>query len=561
MKKARFLFLTLVVILIASLALVSCTPAAEEPAEEAMPEEEAPAEEEAPVEEGPTVGGTWIYANTQEPDTLDIYKSSFSISSLVTWNLGGALVAKDADGQIVPFLAKSWDISDDGLVYTFNLRDDVKFHNGDPFTANDFKWTWDRCRTEGFVCPVSASMLAPIVSIEAPDDYTLVLTLAEPNYYILSALGAADYLQPLNQNVVEADGDNYGLSGYSAVGVGPYMLKEWVQDEKIVLARNPDFVWGPELFEGGNTGPYYIEELEFRVVPDEATVLAAVEASELGYAVVEAKDLETVKAIGNYTIHDIMPTGISYLQFNHQNPMFADLKVRQAMNLAVDKEAILQVALNGEGVVIDGPLSPAMIGYDESAMLGTGYGYDLEAAKALMAEAGYTTGDDGMLINPDGEAFAFTLLATPDESVTKISTMVVDMYKQLGIAVEIQQMEWGTMAPLVFGGEYEMCAMGVGWPDADVLYMMFHTANIGGINFAYYSNPELDALLEQARTLVDPVEHQQAVNSAYALIVDEALMVPLYTPTTFIAIHNDFQGVVISPFIGVINSDLYYVGE
>ena len=229
------MFITFTVILVGAFALSACKPAetTEPPAEEAS---EAPAEEaatavsaeteaptEVPVEEGPTVGGTLVMASVEEPDTLDIYKSSFAISSMVTSNLGGALVAKNADGQMVPYLAESWEISDDGLTYTFHLRDNVKFHNGEPFTANDYVWTWDRCFAESFICLVSAAMLAPVASYEAPDDYTFVITLNEPNYYMLSTLGAYDYLQPFNQTAVEADGDNYGMSGSSAIGVGPYL--------------------------------------------------------------------------------------------------------------------------------------------------------------------------------------------------------------------------------------------------------------------------------------------------------------------------------------------------
>ncbi len=569
MKGKRWLIFSLVVVLIASLALAACQPPAEEvPAEEApaeeAPAEEAPAEEapaeEAPAEETPVVGGTLVYVNVEEPDTLDIYKSGFAISSIVTSYIGSALVAKDADGQMVPSLAESWEISEDNLTYTFHLRQDVKFHNGEPFTAHDYVWTWDRCLAEDFVSPVSASMLAPFVSYEATDDYTLVLTLAEPSFYTLSNLGASDYLQPLNKTAVEAAGDNYGL-GTTAVGVGPFMVKEWIQDEKIVLTRNPDYNWGPELFEGSNTGPRNVENFEIRILPDNATILAGMETNELGLASVKAKDLQTVRDTGYYQVFDILPTNITYVQFNHQSPKFADLKVRQALNLAIDKETILQVVQSGQGVVADGPLSPAMVGYDEATMKGSGYGFDLDAAKALMEEAGYTYGDDNMLLTPEGEPFAFTLLTRADEQSTKLTTVLVDMWRALGVDVTIEQLEWGTMAPLVFAGEYEVCTMGIAWPDADVLHMAFHSSNIGGINFAYYSNPELDELLVQARTEVDPAAYQETVNAVFKLIVDEALMVPLFTPVSFLALNNDFQGAVISPFIGLIETDLYYVGD
>ncbi|MEM5776504.1 MAG: ABC transporter substrate-binding protein, partial [Anaerolineaceae bacterium] len=325
MSKARWFVVLVSMMMLGVFAFTACqpagtqAPAAEQPADEAA----APAEEAAP-----TVGGTYVSASVEEPDTLDIYKSAFSVTSAVTSNIGGALVAKDADGQIIPYLAKSWEISEDGLTYTFHLRDDVKFHNGEPFTAHDYVWTWDRCLAEDFVCPVSASMLT--FDFEATDDYTLVLHLAAPNYYTISNLAAYDYLQPLNQKAVEAAGETYGM-GTTAVGVGPYMIKEWVQDEKIVLTRNPDYTWGPEFFEGANNGPYYVENLEYRIVPDLATQLAGLEANELDYSGVEAKDLQTVKDTGFYQIFDINQPVFNYVAFNMSNPKFTDLKVRQAL--------------------------------------------------------------------------------------------------------------------------------------------------------------------------------------------------------------------------------------
>jgi peptide/nickel transport system substrate-binding protein len=568
---------TFAVILVLAVALLpACQPqATETPAEvptegqaaptqgQAAPTEvsptEAPPTEVPPTEvAGPPVGGNFVFGVTEEPDTLDIYKSAFAVASLVTSNMGASLVAKNSEGQMVPYLAKSWEISEDGLTYTFHLRDDVKFSNGDPFTANDYVWTWDRCRAEGFVCPVSASLLQPLTSYEATDDYTFVLHLAEPNYYTLSNLGAYDYLQPLDKNVVEAEGDNYGMN--VAVGVGPYMLKEWVQDEKIVLERNPNFVWGPEFFPDDNTGPYYVDTYEFRILPDLSTVLAGLEAGELGFTTVEPKDVQTVLDTENYQIEDMVPTGITYVSFNLENPTWKDYNVRKAFNLATDKQTILNVVLEGKGVVIDGPLSPAMVGYDEAAMKGTGYGFDLEAAKQLMQDAGYTYGSDGMLVTPDGQPLTIDLLGTTDETTVKIMQILVDMWGKLGAQVSIEQLEWGTMAPKVFAGDYQVCMMSVGWPDADVMYLMYHSSNIGGVNFAYLNDPQMDQYLETARTDVTPEGHQAAVDAAYKYVVDNAFMIPLVTPTTFYAVRNDFQGVEFSNFV-ISFANLYYTGQ
>ena len=553
MKKANWIIILLAALLITSLVLAGCQPAAQEASAQEIEAEETNSEE------GPTVGGTLVLATVAEPDTLDIYKSSSSSSAMVAAYIGGSLVTKNANGEIVPSLAESWDVSADGLTYTFHLRKDVKFHNEEPFTANDYIWTWDRCLAEDFICPVSASLLEAFVSYEATDDYTLVLTLAEPNYYTIQTLGAADYLQPLNRTAVEAAGENYGMG--NAVGVGPFILKEWVQDEKIILTRNPDYSWGPDIFENCNTGPRYVENYEIRILPDLATILAGMQAGEIGLSNLEAKDVQPIKDNGSYQIFETLPTGIQFIQFNHQDPKFADLKVRQALNLAVDKNAVLQVVLNGQGRVLDGPLSPAMIGYNEETMQGSGYGFDLEAAKALLEEADFTYNADNMLLTPDGEPFGFTLLGTPDEQTTKVLTMLVDMWKSLGAAVEIEQLDYGILAPKVFGGDYETAIMGIGWPNADVMFMMLHSRNIGMVNFSYYSNPELDALLEKARSEINPAAHQEAVDAAYKIVVDEAVMLPLFTPYSFIAVNHDFQGAFVSPFIGLVDTNLNYTGE
>jgi peptide/nickel transport system substrate-binding protein len=450
-------------------------------------------------------------------------------------------------------------VTDDGLTWTFTLRDDVKFHSGDPLTAQSFVWTWDRCRAEDFVCPVSEGILGPIASYEAKDDYTLVLNLNEPYYPMLESLTAASYLQPLNQRVVEEAGDQYGWT--VAESVGAYMFDEWVQDEKIILKRNPDYTWGPELFEGANPGPLYIETIEWRFLPDYSTVLAGVEAGELGYASIEPKDLETVEATGLYHIYESVASHYCYAQPNMTLPQFQDLKVRQALNMAVDREAMLQVIRQGKAIILEGPLHEGFIGYDGDSMAGSGYPLDLEGAKALMEEAGYTYDADGMLVTPDGEPFVVQLLGTPEENDVKVMQMLVDMWGKLGITVEITQMEWGTMAPVVFGGEYEITTMCIGWPEADIMYMMYHSANIGGINFAYYEDAKMDELLMATRTETDPAARQEAVNEAYHYIVDNALLIPTLGTVAYQAVHTDFQGLEFSSYTGIVLTDAYYVGE
>jgi peptide/nickel transport system substrate-binding protein len=262
-----------------------------------------------------------------------------------------------------------------------------------------------------------------------------------------------------------------------------------------------------------------------------------------------------------YQMFDIVPTGFQYVSFNVTDPVFQDVNVRKAFNLAVDKETMLQVVLQGKGLVADGTMSPAMLGYDPAAMDGSGYPFDLEEAKSLMQEAGYTYDADGMLLTPDGEPFKIILHGTTDETTVKAMQVLVDMWGKLGVEVELQQLEWGTLAPLVFQGQYQATMMGIGWPDADVLYLMYSTASLGGTNFAFVEDATMDDLLSRARSETDPVKQQQVVDDAFKYIQDQAYAVPLVIPTSFVAIHNDFQGIIVSPYIGIVISEAYYAGQ
>jgi len=152
------------------------------------------------------------------------------------------------------------------------------------------------------------------------------------------------------------------------------------------------------------------------------------------------------------------------------------------------------------------------------------------------------------------------LLGTTDETTVKTMQILVDMWGKLGADVTIEQLEWGTMAPKVFAGEYQVCMMSVGWPDADVMYLMYHSSNIGGVNFAYLNDPQMDQYLETARTDVTPEGHQAAVDAAFKYVVDNAFMIPLVTPTVFYAVRNDFQGVEFSNFV-ISFANLFYTGE
>ena len=564
------LFALVLMVFMISLLVNACSPAAETPTtsadqpeesapaeeqEEAAPEEAAPAEEEtapeeaaseeaAPAEETSKVGGTFTIAIASDPDTLDPHLTAMAVSDLVMGFIGASLVWMSPDMTYEPYLAESWETSEDGLVWTFNLRHDVTFQNGEPLTANDYAFTFNRAIDPEVASPGAGAMLGNVVSIEAVDDYTLEITLPQANAPILYSLAGPGYMQPINQKTFEEIGaEEYGRQ---PVGVGPFMIKEWTTGEKIVLERNPNYNWGPASSQ--SQGAYNIETIEFVVIPEYATILAGLEAGEIdAYFGIQSQDVDRLEETGMFNIFTGLQQGISpYLSFNVSQPPFDDVLIRQAFNYAIDKNALIQVVLQGKGVVQHGYLSPSVMGYwpdvEEAA-----YDFDLEKARSLMEEAGYSLNDNG-IFEKDGQPLSMVLYTLPTDVVVKTAQVLAEQFTTLGVEIEIQQMESGILYPQHFmTGDYQLGVAGLGYGEADLMYLAFHSSMVGGLNLSQLNDPEMDALLEQSRAESDTTARQEILNQLQAKIADEALVAPLFAPQLFFAVNNRWQDVVFNP--------------
>ena len=478
----------------------------------------------------------------------------FSVTSMVTSYIGASLVSMDVNGKIIPYLAESWDISEDGLTWTFHLREDAKFHNGDPVTANDWVYTFERFKDPATVSP-NISMVKPITSYKAIDDYTLELKLDTPYYPMLNTLAGSSYLGVLSKRAIEEAGDQYGTTQSGAVGAGPYVFKEWVQDEKIILQRNPDFNWGPVLFEGCNSGPAYIDTIEFRIIPDYATQLAGLESGDLNYAGIQGKDVATVEATNNYTLLSSLDPAVRYFEFNLSKAPFDNEDFRQAINYSIDRDSIVKVVYPiGDGQKNLTPISPSMIGYDP-AVEQAGLDYNPDKAKALFTELGYTLNADGML-EKDGQPLVLNMISTPDDTTVKIAQLLIEQLKAVGIELKLQTLEWGAMSQQLVSGDFEVDLMMYGYSDTDILYLIYHSSS-GFWN--KINDPEVDSLLDATRTEMDPVKHQAAVNAATTYLMEHAYAAPISTGISYNAISNNIGGVKYSNFIGGVSLlDAYF---
>lgn len=543
MKKIQILLSLLVVL---TLALSACAPAASEPAAESPAGESAPAEESMPK-----AGGSLVWSQAAEPDTLDWHLGWSLNTYVVDAYISASLLYLDADKNIIPYLAESYTVSDDRLVYEFKIRKDVKFHDGTPLTAQDFVWTFERAVNPETASPVAASMFGPVEKFEAVDDYTLRITLTEEFYPLLFNLADPGYTGPMSQEAFEKMGAE--AFARAPVGVGPYKVKEWVTGETITLERNPDYNWGPASFK--NQGAYYIETLVFRTVPEASTVLAGLQAGEIQFAQLERKDVASFKSSGDFTVYEQTFKGLNGFFFNISKPPFDDVKIRQAFNLAFNRQAMIDLALQGMGEPQFGPLSKPQIGYWDGVEK-IGYGYDLEKAKSLLQEAGYTYNTDGML-EKDGKPFSVIGYVAPDaEHMVKTMQVAQQQLKELGVDMPIQQEDGGALFERILGGDYEMTFFGYTAPEADIMHLVYYSA--GGLNMGHVADPELDALLEKARAASDAESRAASLADVQRLIVEKAYVAPLYVTHDFYALDNRVAGASMH-FFDVLNlADAYF---
>ncbi len=549
MKKKWIIFLSVFAIL--SMLFAACStaaapestaPAEGEEGTEAVAEAESQATEAAASE--PAVGGTLVIGSIAEPDTLD---PSFTTMGLVLDYTGATLIAKDKDNQYVPWAAESWEVSEDGLTYTFKVRQDMKFHDGTPVTAKDYAYTYTR-DLDPASTGAASQMLAGVTAVTAPDDYTLVITLGAPNFYLLDNLTLTDYMQPMSEAWVNSQGDSVGKSINSN---GPYILKEYVTGDRAVLERNPDYTWAPAY---AHQGPAYIEKIIFRFIPDISTIVAGLEAGEIDYINdIDVQYVTRLIELGMFDIYEGPYPGTNpYLTINVAKPPFDDLKVRQAVAYALDRQAMIDVVLQGKGTIQYGPLAPSQTGYWDG-IEAIGYGFDAEKAKSLLAEAGYALNADGIMAKDD-QVLQLDLLTSAE--FVKDAQMIQQQVKAVGIEVNIVQSEFAMMITDFLQGNYTMGLFTYGYPNGGILPMILHSRMEGVMNPGHVNDPDLDILLDQVNNETDVALQQQALNDAQKLIIEQAYMIPLINPTNYFPLSTKVVGEVYST-----KNDLLYLED
>lgn len=489
------------------------------------------------------------------PDGLDPGVTNNSFAQYVLINCFEGLVTYDETGSLVGGSAESWDISNDGLVYTFHLRDGLKWSDGTPLTAQDFVYSIQRVLTPAtaaqYVSMVTGyvknaqefydgTATAEDLGVKAIDDQTLEITLIQPTSYFIDVLSMWVY-DPVQQATVEANGDSWTSSPETYVCNGPFKVTGMSLNENVILEKNENY-WDAENVT--------LEKLTFRYILDNSTALTAYESGEVdGIISVPSSDYARLKA--EKAGLQVYPSyGTVYYNINCEAEPYNDSLVRKALCLAVDRQALIDNVVQVDaqpaysflapGYSVDGKdITEGRSDYGLSATA------DVEAAQAALAEAGY----------PNGEGFPTLKLSYyQDDTVKKIVEAMAEMLKNnLNINVEVSSNDWAIFYEDVQQGNYEVAAMG--W-SADYLNPMsflplFKTGDSS--NNSFYSNPEYDALVEQVMSESDAAAAAELTMQAADLASNDYCCLPLYYKANSFLMHDNITGYYMTA-----SSNLYF---
>lgn len=482
----------------------------------------------------PVDGGELIISISELPDTLDPHKTGAAVTSTILRNVSDPLIRKNFDGEFVPGLASEWSISEDGLTWTFKLREDVKFHDGTPFNAEALKANFDRIIDPETTAVSARTAVGSMASTSVVDEYTFEFVTEEPYAPLLNNLSGA-LLSPVSPSAVESMGDEFGRA---PVMSGPWMVDEWRTGDRIILKRNPDYNWGPDSM---HEGPAHIETVIFQSIMEEASRIAAFEAGETHQVTLPAVDIQRMIDADQYSIVNYLRLGMVFVEFNIQAEPFTDVTVRRAINHAVNKEDVLGAAVEEYGQPAYGFLSPSLFGYwdgiEEYSPV-----YDVEQAKALLAEAGWEDTDGDDILEKDGAKFEFTMLNLPTDAWARAAQVVQSQLKAVGIKMEIQQMEFATLLEEAKAGNHQAEMMGYTTSDPDIAFTWFDSSNAGtGLNMSHVNDPELDRMIEDARVEMDMEKRAEMYAEMQRYIVDLALWVPLWVDQYYIAFSRSLK--------------------
>ena len=492
---------------------------------------------------GSTAGGTNTAGFTVQygsnPETLDPALNSAIDASNTIITIFEPLLLINENNEVVGGQAESWEASEDGLTWTFTMRDGLKWSDGTDLTAKDFEYSFKRMANPDTAAPYAETCLGMIdgfdaaqagdpdaLNVKASDDgKTLTIVLSYPCSYF-DKMAAFAAMSPVQQATVEANGDSWCTSADTFVSNGPYMITDWTPSERIVLTKNPNYVGGWD---------------SSKIVSDTITLLL-LEDSSASFAAYNSGEAQLIKDVptdeipsltkaedgGDFYVDTIL--GTYYVSLNLQRDAFQDAKVRKALSLAIDRDYVANTIMQGTYTTADSIVGPGIV--DESGYfhdngnapyISADYEANLAEAKKLLEEAGY----------PNGEGYPTIEYSTNDAGYhVPLAEYLQQAWGDLGITLTINKMEWSSFTPARRAGEFDVARNGwvMDYNDPSNMLDLFCTSN--GNNDGKYSNADFDAAIDASR-VADSAEHFAQLHKAEDILMEDTGCLP-------IAYYNDY---------------------
>ena len=446
-----------------------------------------------------------------------------SISLIVSNVLGGYLLERlvylDETGEPKPWLADSWETSDDGKMITFKLKPGKIFHDGTPFNAEAVKFLFDTILDPNSASP-SKGIIGPLEKADAVDDMTVSFTFSKPFAPFLGLLGQS-FFGFNSPTAVKAAGSAYARH---PVGTGPFMFKSWTPGTEVVVVRNPNFKqFRPDA---ANQGLPYLESITLRVMTEEGVVASALQTGELDVASLTADAVKPFDGDADYAIiTDKRAKNLMFMEFDYKKAPFSDPKFREAISYAIDRAGVLQAAFGGDGAVALGPLSRGIPGYDDAVANQYGTPHDPAKARAILDSLGWV-GKDGGVRAKDGVPAHFTVRSYADGTTERALAVIQANLAAVGVQVDVGTADWGSFYPALLKPDWDMDLNRWTWSDPSVMSQLFRSP---GHRQLLPPNPAIDSALDAADGELNFKKRMQHVSDAQRAIIEDRLILPILT--------------------------------
>ena len=479
---------------------------------------------------------TFVEGSIGDARRLNPVIANDSASGSINDQVFNGLVKYDKDIRLVGDLAERWDVSADGKTITFHIRRGVKWHDGAEFTADDCLFTYQKLIDPKVVTPYSSSYM-DVKKAEVVDRYTFRVSYKEPFSPALESWA----IGMIPKHLLEGKDINTDAFNRKPIGTGPYKLREWIAGQKIVLDANDQY------FEGRPN----INQFIYRIITDSSTMfqeLLSGGVDMMGLTPLQyLRKSETRRIRQNYRKFRYPANAYTYMGYNLRNPLFGDVKVRQALSCAINRQSIIDGILLGLGKPCTGPFSYVSWAYNPSAK---SYPHDPERAKKLLAEAGWKDRNSSGILEKDGKPFRFTILTNLGNNERIHTAEIIQQnLKAVGIDVSIRVMEWQAFLEQIDNRSFDAIILGWGMGRDPDIYDIWHSSKTkkGEYKFIGYKNAEVDRLLVEGRRTFDIEKRKKIYYRIQEILAEEQPYAFLYVPDALPIVHKRFKGIEVAP--------------